>query len=148
MTINNLVKNAIGTTLVGAGALMVAGTAYAGPKEDVSSIRDYVRAHPTITGIQGNADLYGLRAGNILVKTAGSATWFELTGKDKVYFLCDNDTNGKLDGLESADASSKADQNFAEMDCLSADGEGIPSKRQESYQKGILPKFKKIFGLQ
>ena len=127
---------------IGAGVLaLTAGTSYAGAKEDLEAVRSYVQAHPTITGTIGNAQLYGLRTGNILTQTSGKSIWFQLTGKNRVYFFCDNNGDGKLDGFAYAD--NKADQSFAEMDCLSGEGR-VSSKKQELYEGIVGRVLKKL----
>lgn len=122
------------------GTAMLAGTAYAGPKEDLNAIRNYIKANYTIKGIIEESEMYGLRSDNLSIYTAGSSTWFKLNGKDKTYFLCDNNSDGKVDGVESSNPS-RGDESFAEMDCLSSDGKEISEQMQKSYES-LLQKTK------
>lgn len=142
MKTNNLIGKIVGGII---GTAMLAGTAYASPREDLNAIRNYVKANPTINGTIGESKMYGLRNGNMSVFIADGATWFKLNGKSKTYFLCDNNSDGKVDGMESS-SPSRSDESFAEMDCLSSDGRDISEKSQKSYES-IIQKAKERFGL-
>ena len=139
---NNLIGKVINAA---AGIAMLAGTAYAGPKEDLDAIRDYVRANPTIKGTIGESEMYGLRNGNLSIYVAGTAAWFKLNGDGKTYLLCDNNSDGIIDGVESS-IPSRSEESFAEMDCLSPGGKSFSKKMQGSYES-ILQTAKNKLGI-
>ncbi len=142
MTKNNLIGKIVGGIV---GAAMLSGTAYAGPKEDLDAIRNYVKSNYTINGTIGESKMYGLRNGNLSVFIAGGATWFKLNGDGKTYFLCDNNSDGELDGVEFSNPS-RSDESFAEMECLSSERKNTYEKLQKSYES-IIQKAKKKLGI-
>lgn len=142
MKTNNLIGKLIGAIV---GTAMLAGTAYAGPREDLNAIRSYVKANPTIRGTIGESKMYGLRNDNLSVFTAGGATWFKLNGKSKTYFLCDNNNDGKIDGVESS-IPTRSEEDFAELDCLASSGRDVSKESQKSYES-LLQTAKKRFGI-
>lgn len=119
MKINNLLgKIATGATTIVALSLG-AGTSYAGAKEDLETIRNHIKANPTLKTMGGEP--YGIRDGNLLMLTKPGYTVFEIDGKN-FYAFCDLGNDGEIDRIVSLPGNSrKADKREGRMDCLSAD---------------------------
>jgi hypothetical protein len=126
----NLIKElGVGLALVGA----LAGTAYAGTKEDLDAVREYVMKHPTVVSevsINNSPRFksYELKKGDSVVETNKYGTLFERVISGNRIYMCDNENDGDLNRIVilRGTGASKSDEEFAKLECFtdnSLDGE-------------------------
>jgi len=122
---NSLIgKIATGIALIGG----LAGTAYAGTKEDLDAVRDYVTKHPTAvydTSINNGPRFksYELKREDVTVETNQHATLFKRLISNQLIYMCDHGNDGGLNRIVifRGRSSSKGDDAFAVQECLSND---------------------------
>lgn len=134
MKTSNLMKTiGVGVAL----ATGLAGTAYGGTKEDLDAVRDYVEANPTVRGSINDVPFRGITTKSLSTYATEDATWIELNVNGNTLYFCDNNSNGRLDGIGHAESQSRGDKAFALMDCLSPETNEITEKRQGNYEQAL-----------
>lgn len=114
----NLLKKIVAVPLLTG---MLAGTSYAGAKEDLAVIRDYVKRNPTMYGTINDVPFIGLRKDQVSVKTSDYYTLFEFEG-GKFYAFCDHRNDGNIDRIVSMPGNAPtAEKRHGRLDCLSTD---------------------------